>query len=207
MKKTLNFLKRTCLFPGLLFLISLISCNPTTSRGNSYQQFIGNKDYVSPKNVSQEQAENQSTELDSKWWKESSFYHIWVKSFNDSDGDGIGDLKGIEQKLDYIQDNVGCNAIWLSPIFDCSGKGSNMHGYDTTDYYAVNPKFGDESDLISLINAVHDRKMQIIFDFVPNHTSYEHPWFTDSLNYGTKRDWYVWCTTTPVIYNGMSNSY
>ncbi|MBQ5471057.1 MAG: hypothetical protein IIT58_03510, partial [Treponema sp.] len=80
MKKTLNFLKRISLFPGLLFLISLISCNPTTSRGNSYQQFIGNKDYVSPKNVSTSDADNQSTSLESNWWKKSSFYHIWVKS-------------------------------------------------------------------------------------------------------------------------------
>ena len=207
MKKGLNFLKRISIFSSILFLISLISCNPTSSNNNNYQKFIGNKDYVSPKNVSQEQAENQSTGLDSKWWKESSFYHIWVKSFNDSDGDEIGDLKGIEQKLDYIQNNVGCNAIWLSPIFECAGKGGIMHGYDTTNYYSVNSSFGTEDDLINLIKAVHLRGMQIIFDFVPNHTSYEHPWFTNSLDYGTKRDWYVWSTTTPYINNGMTNTY
>lgn len=191
-----------------LALSFIISCHGGTALNDgNYQSWTGDKDYVSPNNVSAEAAENQSTGLDSKWWKESSFYHIWVKSFNDSNGDGIGDLKGIEEKLDYIQNNVGCNAIWLSPIFECYGKGSNMHGYDTTDYYSINVKFGDEDDLISLINAVHTRGMQIIFDFVPNHTSYEHPWFTDSLNHGTKRDWYVWSTTTPTIYNGMSNSY
>ena len=191
-----------------LALSFIISCHGGTALNDgNYQSWTGDKDYVSPNNVSAEAAENQSTGLDSKWWKESSFYHIWVKSFNDSDGDGIGDLKGIEEKLDYIQNNVGCNAIWLSPIFECYGKGSNMHGYDTTDYYSINEKFGTEADLISLINTVHARGMQIIFDFVPNHTSYEHTWFTDSLNYGTKRDWYVWSTTTPTIYNGMSNTY
>lgn len=207
MKKGLNFLKRISIFSSILFLISLNSCNPTTSNNNNYQKFIGNKDYVSPYNVTSEDATNQSDNLSSKWWKESSFYHIWVKSFNDSDGDGIGDLKGIEQKLDYIQNNVGCNAIWLSPIFECAGKGGNMHGYDTTDYYSVNSSFGTEEDLINLIKAVHLRGMQIIFDFVPNHTSYEHPWFSDSLNNGSKQEWYVWSTTTPYINNGMTDTY
>ena len=127
--------------------------------------------------------ENQSDSLSDAWWRESSFYHIWVKAFADSDGDGCGDFKGIENKLSYIQDTLGCDAIWLSPIFDCSSKGKaetyNMHGYDTTDYYAVNSYFGTESDLTSLIEACHDRGIKIIFDFVPNHTSKNHQWFKD----------------------------
>ncbi len=146
------------------------------------------------------QKENQSSALKDSWWRESAFYHIWVKSFADSDGDGCGDLKGIESKLSYIQDTLGCDAIWLSPIFECKAKGKtesyNMHGYDTTDYYAVNSYFGTEADLTSLINACHDRNMKIIFDFVPNHTSTEHQWFKDSIaGANGKEDWYLWSDT------------
>ncbi len=156
--------------------------------------------------------ENQSDSISDAWWRESSFYHIWVKAFADSDGDGCGDFKGIENKLSYIQDTLGCDAIWLSPIFDCSGKGKsetyNMHGYDTTDYYTVNSYFGTEADLTSLIEACHDRGIKIIFDFVPNHTSKNHQWFKDSVNkVNGKTDWYLWSDTDKgwdPMYSGKS---
>lgn len=161
-------------------------------------KFSGDENYVSAKNVSASDAENQSTGLEADWWKKTSFYHVWVKSFSDSDGDGCGDLNGVKQKLDYIQNEIGCDGIWLSPIFECNykTKTGNMHGYDTTDYYAVNDFFGTEADLISLINAAHERGMKVIFDYVPNHTSSSNNWFIDSVaEQNGKKDWFMWNTT------------
>ena len=161
-------------------------------------KFSGNKNYVSAENVSASDAENQSTGLEADWWKKTSFYHVWVKSFSDSDGDGCGDLNGVKQKLEYIQNEIGCDGIWLSPIFECNykTKTGNMHGYDTTDYYAVNDFFGTEADLISLINAAHERGMKVIFDYVPNHTSDSNNWFIDSVaEQNGKKDWFMWNTT------------
>lgn len=161
-------------------------------------KFSGDENYVSANNVSASDAENQSTGLEADWWKKTSFYHVWVRSFSDSDGDGCGDLNGVKQKLDYIQNEIGCDGIWLSPIFECNykTKTGNMHGYDTTDYYAVNDFFGTEADLISLINAAHERGMKVIFDYVPNHTSSSNDWFKDSVaEQNGKKDWFMWNTT------------
>ena len=212
MKKLLSTLFAVFAISVMVSCVGTNTTNQTeqeTSEYSGFQSWTGDQNYVSPNNVQPENAQNQATGLDSKWWKSSSFYHIWVKSFNDSDGDGIGDLKGIEEKLDYIQNSVGCNTIWLSPIFECSFKGANMHGYDTVDYYKINNLFGTEDDLVSLINAVHTRGMQIIFDFVPNHTSTLHPLFINSYpwNNPTKKDWYVWSTNYPFIQNGMNKQY
>ncbi|HJV49775.1 MAG TPA: alpha-amylase family glycosyl hydrolase [Geothrix sp.] len=128
------------------------------------------------------------------WYGDAVIYHIWVKAF--ADGvyqDGIGDLPGIQGKLDYLQ-SLGVNTLWLSPIFECAYKGDNMHGYDTTDYYAINDRFGTRADLKALIDAVHGRGMRILFDFVPNHTSTQHPWFTQGA---TRNDWYLWKGAQP----------
>ncbi|HJW71827.1 MAG TPA: alpha-amylase family glycosyl hydrolase, partial [Geothrix sp.] len=95
---------------------------------------------------------------------------------------------GIQGKLDYLQ-SLGVNTLWLSPIFECGYKGDNMHGYDTTDYYAINDRFGTRADLKALIDAVHGRGMRILFDFVPNHTSTSHAWFTSDA---TRDTWYIW---------------
>lgn len=161
--------------------------------------YSGDQNYVSEKNALPSDATNQASGLKQNWWQETAFYHIWVKSFADSDGDGCGDLKGIEEKLDYIKNTLGCDGVWLSPVFDCAGKGTalsnNMHGYDTTDYYSLNELFGTDKDLESLIASCHKRGMQIIFDFVPNHTSSEHPWFKDSVKGGKYRGWYMWSDT------------
>ena len=108
-------------------------------------------------------------------------------------GDGIGDLPGLESRLDYLQ-SLGVNALWLSPIFECAYKGDNMHGYDTTDYYAINDRFGQKQDLKALIDDVHSRGMRILFDFVPNHTSTQHAWFTDRAAHP---GWYVWAGSPP----------
>ncbi len=202
MKKNFKFFVCLVLFLGALFG----SCkNGSGSDGGNSEfpenlaEYVGNENYKSPKNVevSAEAAENQSESLEDNWWRGTSFYHIWVKSFADSDGDGCGDFKGIESKLDYIQNDLGCSGIWLSPIFECDykskSKSGNMHGYDVKDYYAVNSYFGTEEDLVSLINACHEKNIKIIFDFVPNHTGKGNQWFTDSCSgKNGKKDWYLW---------------
>jgi alpha-glucosidase len=139
-------------------------------------------------------APGQQLENPPNWYVDAVAYHVWVKAYADGiHNDGIGDLPGLRGRLDYLQ-NLGINTIWLSPIFECSYKGENMHGYDTVDYYALNDRFGTKADLKSLIDDVHSRGMRIIFDFVPNHTSTSHPWFTDG---NTSGSWYLWQTTLP----------
>lgn len=172
----------------------------------------GDPDYVSPHGVEIDAASlsNQSEGLPADWYRDSAFYHIWVKSFSDSNNDGCGDLDGITAKLSYIQGTLGCDALWLSPIFECAGKGTsanyNMHGYDTVDYYAINSLFGTEADAVELLAAAHDRGMKVIFDFVPNHTSTSSPWFSDSArNRNGKGDWYLWQNAS-LPWNPMGSS-
>ena len=216
MKKNFKFFVFLVLFLGAL----LGSCkNGSGSEGGNPEfpenlaEYVGDKNYKSPKNVEivAEAAENQSADLNENWWRETSFYHIWVKSFADSDGDGCGDFKGIESKLGYIQDDLGCSGIWLSPIFECDYKSNlkrdNMHGYDVKDYYAVNSYFGTEDDLISLINACHEKNIKIIFDFVPNHTGKGNQWFKDSCSgENGKKDWYLWSDTKLSWNPGMGST-
>lgn len=125
-----------------------------------------------------------------KWWQTAVFYQIYPRSFADGNGDGIGDFKGIIQKLDYLSD-LGVDAIWLSPHFpspnwDC--------GYDVSDYTNVAPEYGTLDDFKSFLAEAHRRGMRVILDLVLNHTSDEHPWFLESKSSrdNPKADWYVW---------------
>ncbi|MBD1396481.1 DUF3459 domain-containing protein [Pontibacter sp. JH31] len=124
------------------------------------------------------------------WWQEGIIYQIYPRSYQDSNGDGVGDLQGIIQRLDHIQ-SLGITAIWVSPIFS-----SPMadFGYDISDYCDIHPLFGTMDDFDELLSAVHDRGMKLILDLVPNHTSNEHPWFKESRSSrdNPKRDWYIW---------------
>lgn len=124
------------------------------------------------------------------WWQKGIIYQIYPRSYQDSNGDGIGDLSGILRRLDYIQ-SLGIDAVWLSPIYP-----SPMFdfGYDVADYCDVNPMFGTMADLDHLLDAVHQRDMKLILDLVPNHTSNEHIWFQESCSSrdNPKRDWYIW---------------
>ncbi|MEP6895940.1 MAG: alpha-amylase family glycosyl hydrolase, partial [Chloroflexota bacterium] len=124
-----------------------------------------------------------------QWWHAAVFYEIFVRSFNDSNGDGIGDFNGITQKLDYIQ-SLGINALWLMPI----QPSPSYHGYDVLNYYAVNSQYGTMADFKNLLNAAHKRGIKIIIDLVLNHTSSQHPFFVDANSSPTSkyRDWYVW---------------
>jgi len=124
------------------------------------------------------------------WWKTAVIYQIYPRSFSDANRDGIGDLQGIIGKLDYLQ-WLGIRAIWISPIYP-----SPMadFGYDVSDYTGINPIFGTMADFDRLLNEAHARDLNVLLDFVPNHTSDRHPWFIESKRSkaSPKRDWYIW---------------
>lgn len=125
------------------------------------------------------------------WWKGAVVYHIYVRSFFDSDGDGHGDLKGVRAKLDYIQ-ALGVDAIWLSPIHPSPNRD---WGYDVSDFEGVHPDYGDLDDLTALVDDAHGRGIKVMLDEVLAHTSDEHAWFAESRDGGPdgpKADWYVW---------------
>lgn len=133
--------------------------------------------------------------LDLEWWKVANFYHIYIMSFADSNGDGIGDLPGVTQHLDYLK-WLGIDAIWLSPFYSTPLKDN---GYDVKNYFEVDPVFGTMDDFQELIKQSHSKGLKVILDFVPNHTSEEHPWFIESRKDTTnsKRDWYIWQNPNP----------
>ncbi|KAJ8091764.1 hypothetical protein PM082_020999 [Marasmius tenuissimus] len=124
------------------------------------------------------------------WWKDSIVYQIYPTSFNDTNGDGIGDLNGILDKLDHIKD-LGATVIWLSPIY--KSPLADM-GYDIADYRDIDPRYGTLEDWDKLLKATHEKGMKLIMDLVVNHTSDEHEWFTESRTNrdNPKRDWYIW---------------
>jgi alpha-glucosidase len=129
------------------------------------------------------------------WWERGVVYQIYPRSFQDSDGDGIGDLAGIERRLDHVA-ALGVDALWLSPIFP-----SPMadFGYDVADYSGIEPMFGDLAAFDRLLAAVHARGLRLLLDFVPNHSSDQHPWFAQSRasRDNPKRDWYIWHDPAP----------
>ena len=129
------------------------------------------------------------------WWKRAVFYQIYPRSFFDSNGDGVGDLKGIEARLDYIA-GLGVDAIWLSPVFASPMKD---FGYDVSDYQAIDPLFGTLADFDALLAGAHAQGLKLIIDQVWAHTSDKHAWFVDSAASadGEKADWYVWADAKP----------
>lgn len=132
---------------------------------------------------------------DPDWWKSAVVYQIYPRSFQDSDGDGIGDLRGIIERLDHLGE-LGVDVVWLSPIYP-SPQADN--GYDISDYEDVDPMFGSLADLHELIEGLHARGMKLVMDLVVNHTSDEHPWFGESRSSrdNPKRDWYWWRDPRP----------
>jgi len=129
------------------------------------------------------------------WWQKEIIYQIYPRSFQDSNADGVGDLPGIISRLDYLQ-WLGVKAVWLSPIYP-----SPMadFGYDIADYTGIHPLFGSMGDFDQLLSEVHRRDMKLILDFVPNHTSDQHPWFLESRSSrdNPRRDWYLWQDARP----------
>ncbi len=136
------------------------------------------------------------------WWNGAVFYEVFVRSFQDSDGDGNGDLRGLISRLDYLNDgnpgttdDLGVTGLWLMPVV----QSPSYHGYDTTDYYAVEDDYGTDDDFRELVEQAHARGVRVVVDLMLNHTSVEHPWFVDSASGpdSAMRDWYVWRDEDP----------
>jgi oligo-1,6-glucosidase len=124
------------------------------------------------------------------WWKNAAVYQIYPKSFCDSNGDGIGDIQGIISKLDYLE-NLGVDVLWISPMYKSPGYDN---GYDISDYFQIDPVFGDLEDFKELLAQAHERGLRIMMDLVVNHSSDENPWFLESKasRIGAKSNWYIW---------------
>jgi glycosidase len=139
-------------------------------------------------------------EPDAPWWEGRVFYEVFVRSFQDSDGDGIGDLRGLIDRLDYLNDgdpttttDLGVTGIWLMPVTE----GLSYHGYDVTDYRSVESDYGTREDFLALIDAAHERGIAVIVDLVLNHTSRSHPWFeASSIGDDVYADWYRWADSS-----------
>jgi alpha-glucosidase len=142
-------------------------------------------------------------ENDDPWWQRGIVYQIYPRSFNDSNGDGVGDLKGVTQRLVHVSE-LGADAVWISPIYP-----SPMadFGYDIADYCGVDARFGTLADFDHLLAEAHARGLKIVLDFVPNHTSDRHPWFMESRSSreSPKRDWYLW--RDPAVDGGPPNNW
>src|SRR4051794_23461041 len=139
----------------------------------------------------------------SGWWRRAVFYEIAPISFQDSNGDGKGDLPGLIRRLDYLT-WLGIDAVWLTPVYP-----SPMLdlGYDITDYCAIDPVYGTMADFDALVAALHARGIRLILDLVPNHSSDQHPWFAESRSSrdNPKRDWYIWAD--PAANGGPPNNW
>ena len=143
----------------------------------------------------------------SAWWQDRIFYEVFVRSFADSDGDGSGDLRGLTERLDYLNDgdattvdDLGVTALWLMPV----AESPSYHGYDVVDYRTVEADYGTNEDFRAFMTAAHERGIRVVVDFVVNHTSVQHPWFQDARTAGAMHDdWYVW-ESSPPGWNGPS---
>ena len=142
-----------------------------------------------------DQQKEQAGQIEKKtatylWWQRGIIYQVYPRSFMDSNGDGVGDLAGLISRLDYLR-WLGVDAVWISPIYPSPMKD---FGYDVADYTAIHPLFGTLTDFDRLIGEAHARDLKVILDFVPNHSSDQHPWFVESRSSrdNPKRDWYIW---------------
>ena len=138
--------------------------------------------------------------MTSAQWRRWVVYQVYPRSFADSDGDGVGDLRGVLGRLDYLQ-RLGVDVIWLSPVYRSP---MDDNGYDISDYQDIDPLFGTLADLDELIAELHARDMRLVMDLVVNHTSDEHPWFVESRSSkdNPKRDWYWWRDPRPGVAPG-----
>ena len=142
--------------------------------------------------------------MSAPWWTTAVAYQVWPRSFADSDGDGVGDLRGVLAHVDHLAD-LGVDVVWLSPVYPSP---QDDMGYDISDYTDVDPLFGTLADLDALVAALHERGMRLILDMVVNHTSDEHPWFVESRSSADnpKRDWYWWRPARPGTVAGQDGA-
>ena len=174
----MNLMRSTRTFALLVFMLLVTSLNPGVwAQAPLFTSAIAS-------------APHQAPGAAEPWWKHALIYEIYPRSFQDSNGDGVGDLKGITQRLDYLQ-TLGVDAIWLSPIYPSP---QVDFGYDISDYENVDPQYGTLADFDELVAEAKKHNIRIIMDMVMNHTSDKHPWFIESKSSRTnpKRDWYVW---------------
>jgi glycosidase len=143
------------------------------------------------------------TSASTPWWRDRIFYEVFVRSFADSNGDGIGDLRGLTERLDYLNDgnpattdDLGVTALWLMPV----AESPSYHGYDVTDYKGIEADYGTAADFKALMAAARQRGIAVVVDLVLNHTSIDHPWFQDARTPGSVHDaWYVWSDAAPAV--------
>src|SRR5665811_2188335 len=137
-----------------------------------------------------------------EWWKSAVIYQVYPRSFQDTTGSGVGDLNGITRRLEYLSKTLGIDAVWISPFYP-----SPMadFGYDVADYTDVDPLFGTLEDFDRLLDEAHRLGLKVIVDWVPNHSSDQHPWFLESRasRTNTRRDWYMWADPKPVSYTHL----
>ena len=140
--------------------------------------------------------------MSAKWLKNAIFYQIYPTSFYDSDADGIGDLRGVKEKIPYLS-SLGVNAVWLNPFYRSPFLDG---GYDVQDYRAVDPKFGTLQDFKELVQALHEASIHVVIDLVIGHTALLHPWFQESAKdeRNEKSDWYIWTDNSFTKYQDKS---
>jgi alpha-glucosidase len=151
------------------------------------QEFSASAQQAAPSKVEKHQAIRSAED---PWWKHAVIYEIYPRSFQDSNGDGVGDINGISSRLDYLHD-LGIGAIWITPMYPSP---LIDFGYDVADYTAIDPLYGTLADFDRLVSEAKKKNIRVIMDLVPNHTSDQHPWFKESRSSRTnpKRDWYIW---------------
>ncbi len=211
MRRRLVFLSAVVLV-GLAFAVILIVKNqpaktpPVPSSTPGFESTVESSFTPAPQITPNPQTIVEATQVnpsdETNWWGHSVFYEIFVRSYDDSNADGIGDFKGLTAKLDYLNDgnpettsDLGITALWLMPIFPAT----SYHGYDVTDYMNVNPDYGTLDDFKAFMAAAHQRGIHVIIDFVMNHTSINHPWFQSAVSDPNSpyRDYYIWSDTNP----------
>jgi glycosidase len=199
---------RISLFIIFTLLISLSSCQIINRSVETKIPTEGIISTITPKDTKQipvpvgtSTLVNSEDSTNESWWLDSVFYEIYVRSFYDSNGDGIGDFNGITQKMNYLNDgdpatteDLGITAIWLMPVMSSP----STHGYDVTDYYQVNEQYGTMDDFKKMLDLAHSQGIKVILDLPINHTSSEHPWFVQSQDTQSPyREWYIWSDTDP----------
>src|SRR5713226_5668100 len=163
------------------FIVALVTISLCIAASPSWAQQVAKAAHAPAKAQSKTQ---------DPWWKHAVIYEIYPRSFQDSNGDGVGDINGIASRLDYLRD-LGIDAIWISPMYPSP---LVDFGYDISDYTSIDPLYGTLADFDRMVSEAKKRNIRVIMDFVPNHTSDQHPWFKESRSSRTnpKRDWYVW---------------
>lgn len=185
----------------LLACLSLAACVPTPPAATPPLPTPTVESTRSPGPTAPPTPTPEGTSPSGAWWNDTVFYEVFVRSFKDSDGDGIGDLNGLIEKLDYLNDgdpttttDLGVTGIWLMPIMESP----SYHGYDVVDYYAVDRDYGAKEDFQRLMDEAHKRGIHVIIDLVLNHTGRDHPWFKESdAGNADYRDWYIWADEAP----------